>query len=344
MVQRSFPFDGGSGAVITEADWSYLAEAWQDSGVVADGPPSMALKVTSLNEAGKVYVEPGQAKIRGFHYVNDAKLPVSVPPNDNVSQSRKDIVVLRLNLATNEILAVYKTGTPAATPVPPSVDRTPTSYEVLLATITMAPSATSVPNNAPQLVDSREYIGKRIRVSGSGVELPVGSIFYNPLDGKFYGKNATDVKELGSGGSTPQPTTMPYALLSTTASNSYNVTQSLTTIKTERVHAAVGISTVDAFGGSKEIKIDTSGTYFCAVNMWGVCSNTGSLRFVWGGNPTIIAVATASSSASTFGLTTSGLTELVAGQELEPVLYWHGAGSVSVTINAGSSLSIFKVA
>ncbi|GAA2294109.1 hypothetical protein GCM10010149_47590 [Nonomuraea roseoviolacea subsp. roseoviolacea] len=201
MAERSFPFDGGSGSIITETDWSMLAQNWQDSGVVANDPSDTALKVTTLNEPGKVYVQPGQATIRGFHYVNESPLTLTVPTNTDANYSRIDLVVVGLDKATNRVRAYLKVGTPASTPVPPAVDRSFDTPEVPLAQLTVAAGSSSVPNTAGAVADVREYIGKRVRITNSPGTLPLGSLAYRPSDDKFYGVGTAGATALGSGGS-----------------------------------------------------------------------------------------------------------------------------------------------
>src|SRR5687768_17091571 len=162
MAEISYPFDGGTGASITETQWSTMASSWQDTGVIAEGPWTTDLKVTSLNETGIVYVEIGKAVISGFFYENTGQIAVAVPPNNDGSQSRMDLVILRLDKDTNEIEVAYKEGTLSSSPAEPSLTTSGSLYEIPLARIRMGPGTVSVPNTAPQLVDRRPFVGKRI--------------------------------------------------------------------------------------------------------------------------------------------------------------------------------------
>lgn len=197
MAEVSYPFDGGSGSLITEQQWSNMSALWQDNGVVAVGPSSMSLKVTTLNQVGIVYVETGEANLLGFHYENGSQLAVGVPPN-TTSLTRIDLVVLKLDKDTNTVRVAYKTGTAASSPVPPSLVTAGGVYEIPLAQIQLGPSATQVPNTEPQLVDKRSFVGKRIRTMEDVSSLPEGAIGYKPSNGKFYGKNSTVATELGA--------------------------------------------------------------------------------------------------------------------------------------------------
>jgi hypothetical protein len=204
MAERSFPFDGGDGAAITEEDWERLAQYWQDSGVVGS-PADTSLKVVSLEETGLIYVEAGEAQVRGFHYTNSDRLQLIVPPNTDPVKSRIDVVVVQLDKATNQIRSVYRSGLPATTPVPPTVDTSFDAQEIPLAQILMPAGATTVPNGSPSITDTREFLGQRTRVTnGTGLSYPAGTVFYKPSDDKVYARKAGSVIELGA------PVTIPH--------------------------------------------------------------------------------------------------------------------------------------
>lgn len=196
MAEVSYPFDGGAGAFITEQQWSNMAATWQDNGVIASGPESMSLKVTTLNQVGIVYLEAGEANLLGFHYENTGQLPLPVPPN-NTSLTRIDLVALQLDKNTNAVRTVYKTGAAASSPVPPNLVTTGGVYEIALAQIQMGPNATQVPNTQPQLVDQRSFLGKRILVAEDPDIIPEGTIGYRPSDNSFYGGTGLNGEKIG---------------------------------------------------------------------------------------------------------------------------------------------------
>jgi len=198
MAQISYPFDGGTGATITEQQWSNMAGIWQDDGVVAGDPSSMSLKVTTLGEPGVIYVETGQAYIAGFYYELTNQLAVGVPENDE-DDSRIDLVILRLDKSSNGIEVAYKEGIPASSPVPPTLENDSSVRELALAQIRMGPHSSSVPNTEPQLVDKRSYIGKRVRPSEDGNAVPVGNVFYKPSEDRFYVKRIAGYESVSTG-------------------------------------------------------------------------------------------------------------------------------------------------
>ncbi|GAA2294119.1 hypothetical protein GCM10010149_47600 [Nonomuraea roseoviolacea subsp. roseoviolacea] len=177
MPEFSYPFDGGSGAAITEDQWSYMARGWQDNGVEAVGPASDALKVSSQGAPFTLIVQAGHANLEGFHYhLSEIK---SLSITENTSQnSRIDRVVLRLDRSSNTIAMAIKEGVAAASPIPPSVDTSWNSPELSLATFTVRAGANTVLSS--DVVDTRPFLGRRVRVANDLGQLPLGSIAYQP--------------------------------------------------------------------------------------------------------------------------------------------------------------------
>jgi hypothetical protein len=184
VSERSFPFDGGQGAILNETDWSAMASTWQDDGV-ADVPNGDALRVVSEEVAGKLVVRSGRASFKGFHYYLDTDTELSYMPNTDATLARPDLVVLRLDWGTNRVYVAIKEGVPGGqTPTPDTAGQTP---EMPLASY--AAPANSGPVLASQIIDLRPYAGGRIRVArDTDVDFPDGTIFYSTATGTFYGK------------------------------------------------------------------------------------------------------------------------------------------------------------
>ncbi|GAA3136703.1 hypothetical protein GCM10010466_29400 [Planomonospora alba] len=183
MAEYSFPFDGGTGAAITEDQWSYMAGSWQDDGVEAEGPASQALKVSSQVVPLTLSIQPGHAFLKGFHYYLDTSRTLAF--TENLSEyDRVDRVVLRLDRTSNTVSIAVKTGTPAPeTPVPPAVSTDYNTPEVSLATFTVRAGANTVLSG--DVVDARPFCGKRVRVAENLSGLPVGSVAYRPESDRF---------------------------------------------------------------------------------------------------------------------------------------------------------------
>lgn len=216
MTERSYPFDGGSGAAITEDQWSLLAGAWQDDGVQAHGPWENALKVTSNNEALILHVDEGHANIAGIHYHLDEEKTLAFGANASAN-SRIDRVVLKLDRVSNTISIQIKTGVAATSPVAPSVDRSWASPEISLATFIVRGNSSAV--LPAEVSDERDFIGRYIKVSEDTGSYPRGSIGYDPANDDFYATFSGGPVLLRTG---PEPSLAAY-LTSANAAATYSV-------------------------------------------------------------------------------------------------------------------------
>ncbi|MFC4117533.1 hypothetical protein [Nonomuraea zeae] len=183
MAEHSYPFESGSGAFVTEDQWSYMASGWQDDGVDVDGPWQTDLKVFSNNEPYTVRVNPGKAYIAGFHYVLDAEATLTIEGNTS-SQVRHDLVVLRVDRVNNQVVLAVKQGVPGGSYVTP--DRSWAARELPLADLSVPANSTSL--IASNVSDWRDFKGKRIRtfVGGFSSHFPVGTVYYNNFNRRFH--------------------------------------------------------------------------------------------------------------------------------------------------------------
>lgn len=100
------------------------------SGVYADSSDS--LQVLAIG-GRTIAVQPGRAMLDCHYMENDAPLTMTLPSGANMG--RIDVVVMRLNL-TDRTCGIYiKQGSPGLTPVRPSLTRTDTVKEWMLASI-----------------------------------------------------------------------------------------------------------------------------------------------------------------------------------------------------------------
>jgi hypothetical protein len=110
--------------------------------VTATDPPAMSVQVGT-----------GTAMIRGRFCENDAALTLPVT-TAHATYARIDRVVVRLNASPGRTIdIVVKAGTPAPSPVPPGLTRTPETWELSLAQISVAAGATMV--QAANITDER---------------------------------------------------------------------------------------------------------------------------------------------------------------------------------------------
>ena len=90
-----------------------------------------------------VSVAAGRAIIQDRWIQNSAALNLTILAASE-TYGRKDAVVIRLDKSSRAISITVKTGTPAASPVAPSMTRNATTYEMALAYVNVAAGASSV--------------------------------------------------------------------------------------------------------------------------------------------------------------------------------------------------------
>lgn len=109
------------------------------------------LEVTSTGVGMQVQVGGGAAICRGVLYDQSSTLPLNIDAADG--QQRIDVVALQVVPAgadddkEGRALLVVKKGTPAGTPVPPSLTQTSSLWEMALAHVTVDIGASSIAGN-----------------------------------------------------------------------------------------------------------------------------------------------------------------------------------------------------
>lgn len=173
MAQSSYPFENVD---TTETQFSQMFRTL-NAGV--NGTPSgTELKVTA-GTGLQVAVAAGQAMVRGHYYISTASENLTIGTASG-SNPRIDSIVLRLDPTANSVILAVVAGTPASSPVAPTLTQTDAGvYEYQLATVLIPTSATSVST----ITDTRSFMGDRVGVwSTDG----------RPTDGKFrVGYNTT---------------------------------------------------------------------------------------------------------------------------------------------------------
>lgn len=171
MAESSFPFDAGAGSAVLEDGWAQMARLWNRSGVVVpewSGAPS-GLSVGSFNSCKvslgtglQVVVGQGDAVVKSFYYTNTANKNLTVAANAS-GNPRIDLVVLELDRVNNQILAKIVQGTPAASPVSPTLTQVYGGiWQHLLCQYTVvnaatAPSALTDLRTASSLPDLQDF-------------------------------------------------------------------------------------------------------------------------------------------------------------------------------------------
>lgn len=133
MAENSFPFYGEE---TSEAEYSDLFGLLSQNGVAS----GLGL---SAGAGMNVTVAAGVALIRGRYYENTANKAVAVSAAPG-SGTRKDAIILRLNIAAKTITAVSKDGTTAGGGTAPALQQDDDIWEVLLGYVTVASGTVSL--------------------------------------------------------------------------------------------------------------------------------------------------------------------------------------------------------
>lgn len=135
MTERSYPFVDGA---TTDAEFSAMFRTVFPASVLS------GLVVSGDSSGLNVKVSAGAGYVRGHYYSSDAQVTLAIDGGD--ASPRIDTVVLRLEYGSvNNVHLVVKKGTPAATPVAPTLTQTDSGvYEFPLADVAVAASAVTI--------------------------------------------------------------------------------------------------------------------------------------------------------------------------------------------------------
>lgn len=154
-----------------------------DSGVVlGNGSGQLdSLQVTQNSPAGmSVLLNIGTALVDGTTYENDAALTLSISSNAS-GNPRIDTVILRKSWAGQTVRAVVLAGTPAASPVPPTLTQSAgVTWEIPIADIAVANGAVSITtsNITPRatFTDAADRVMLDRLLNNSGATLSTGDV------------------------------------------------------------------------------------------------------------------------------------------------------------------------
>lgn len=170
MAEQSYPFDaagaGGTGgqSSVLEAEWQRMGRSWLTSGAIADHTDSGGLlAVTGSGAAMTVSLATGVAWVEGFFYRNDAAATLTIGTAD-ATNPRIDTVILRMDRAANNTRAFVKAGTPAASPVAPTLTQTDTLWEFPLADVRVDAAVGTIAAN--KVTDRRRIVSKPVTLAG----------------------------------------------------------------------------------------------------------------------------------------------------------------------------------
>jgi hypothetical protein len=148
------PFDSGAGATVLESQWRDMAKHFigSASGVIRGF--ANAFQTIGDSSGMQVKVNTGECFMRGHFGASSSQKTLPIASNSS-GNPRIDIVVLRVHFGNNNIVLDVVTGTPAASPSPPSVTQNTTMWETLLAQVAVANGAATITSG--NVTDRRVY-------------------------------------------------------------------------------------------------------------------------------------------------------------------------------------------
>ncbi|MGW1231423.1 hypothetical protein [Streptomyces californicus] len=128
MAEISYPFTTdnattGATKAVSEAQWQNMAHLWGWDRVdrtIAGQTSSANLPFsTNVVNAGTVQVGPGKATVGGFYYELTSALNLAISTN-TADTPRKDLIVIRVDMAKPAVNLAVRKGINAATPLAPN--------------------------------------------------------------------------------------------------------------------------------------------------------------------------------------------------------------------------------
>ncbi|MFD0407287.1 hypothetical protein [Kitasatospora sp. NPDC127116] len=160
MAENSWPFNEGDGASVDQVRWQKMAAAFSPSGVIGKATDSALSVAQNLSSQlpRTVDVQPGKAFVKGFCYESDSAVTLQFFENPDMNP-RIDLVVLELDMSKGIVRLATVKGSPASTPLPPSLTQELGGvWQIAIAECTIASSATSVST----IYDQRVFIGNSL--------------------------------------------------------------------------------------------------------------------------------------------------------------------------------------
>lgn len=162
MAEISYPFaaasPGGGSEMVSQNEWQNMATLWASDRIdfqfQENSYAPTELPFYAAITGPDLVIQPGSAWVGGFYYRSDAPISKPAPANAG-AQPRIDLVVLRADLGEGSVNLAIKTGTPAANPQEPAVQRVYGGvWEMPLWAIRLEAN-----NGARTVVDRRRFDG-----------------------------------------------------------------------------------------------------------------------------------------------------------------------------------------
>lgn len=196
MAEYSYPYQTGTGAAVDENAWRGMVRQFLASGVIGSGnrdtsDPSLKPTLGTGGAGPTFQLAAGEAFNYGIKYTNDATLTRTASNNTNTA-ARIDRLALKLDTAAKTCTVVPVQGTPAGTPISPTLTDTDTVKWIPIARATCPGSASA--QNYTNLVDERAFVAARDYVG------PATATVANPQPGDTWLQPDTRERLLWLGG------------------------------------------------------------------------------------------------------------------------------------------------
>jgi len=136
-ISGFFPDDGSGSREYTSDFLADVLSSMASNGIFMPG-----LNVTA-GDGMNITINPGVGVINGFFYTLTEGLTLSISPSDSVS-GRRDSVMIRYDILSDQITAQVITGTFSSNPSAPDVVRNDTIYDLKIAEIDIMPGALAI--------------------------------------------------------------------------------------------------------------------------------------------------------------------------------------------------------
>lgn len=115
----------------------------------AQGTASTDLQVVSAGSGMQITVKAGQGMFASKWFENSSSIIITVPKN-NAIYPRFDSVIVQVDMRQSGRKGniVYRTGTPASNPQPPSINTVANVTEYRISNVYVAPGANTINNDA----------------------------------------------------------------------------------------------------------------------------------------------------------------------------------------------------
>lgn len=258
MAEVYAPFDAGAGSAITEVTWQKMARRWLATGVIRGYLNTLA--VSAGGTAMSVSVASGGAWIEGFYYETDAAVAQTITAAD-ATNPRIDRVVVQLDRTANTVSLVVLAGTPAASPVAPTLTQTDTLWQISLAQVLVDAAVGVIA--AGKVTDERVLVQNGPKpIQGLAANLPTVR-----QQGLVYYATDTDVLYYDDG-------TTTHAFQSTADANAAYVAKTLVTAKGDVIAATASGAVTNVPVGANNTVLTADSTQPSGVK-WAAASGGG---------------------------------------------------------------------